>query len=125
MVEAPSAALLVAAREGSWLAALTQRPCWKEPNSLPNPQLLPGFLSWKPFLMEAPVSYGKSSSSSSLSHSLLLPPVQLHCLPLSVCVLGVEFPKQSPCGLLLLKPGWDGGDVGHPGSRTPPLWCPV
>lgn len=56
-------------------------PCWKEPNSLPNPELLPGFLYWKLFLMETPVSCCKSSSSSK-SQGLLLLPWQLHCLPL-------------------------------------------
>lgn len=47
---------------------------------MPNPELLPGFSSWKLFLMETPVSCCKSSSSSK-SQGLLLPPLQLHCLP--------------------------------------------
>lgn len=60
-------------KKGTWLVALIL----EEPNPLPNPELLPGFLSWKLFL----------NGSSHFQQFLKEPrpaaplPLQLHHLP--------------------------------------------
>lgn len=95
-------------------------PLWKEPNSLPNPELLPGFLSWKPFLMGTPLSCGKSNSSSKSQGSMLSPLQldQLYCPPL---LHSRYFSLNSPSRVLWLalsEPFWAGSDLGQLGSGT-------
>lgn len=91
---------------GLWLWPCTG-PFWKEPNSLPNPELLPGFLSWKPFLMGTPLCCGKSNSSSESQGSMLSPSQldQLCCLPLLHSrYFSFNSPSRVFCGLLSLSP---------------------
>lgn len=105
--EAPFAFSLVATKKavGLWLWPSTEL-FWKEPNSLPNPELLPGFLSWKLFLMGTPLCCGKSNISESQG-SMLSPSQldQLCCLPLLHSrYFSFNSPSRVFCGLLSLSP---------------------
>lgn len=98
-----------AAQKGTWLMALTLQGA-KPPA---NPELLPGFLSWKLF------SHGNSHFQQFLQEPRPAAPPFAASPPScsGFCVFLVEFSKQNPRGLLLLKPCWAGRGLGQLGAE--------